>query len=267
MTGYFSVCLRSRIDGDALQFKLYAASTVAQLHLLQQCTSYCIHLECATIPPFGYKKKTGYNNGETRSSSILEEFLMNSDRKRHPFCSRLPMLRSRTQSMRGRTFTAPSLSVSPSPWRQRKHSKWRCASIAGGASLKVTNTAAVPAWRQTGNGPWRLFGDAQRCESKEREVLWLVILFLKESGRASHVCSRQCINEVASNLKETCTQSAQRMRSQRQPLTCIVSQRGGRAFRSAETERLGCSTSEEEEGTFTCPSASELHGILGASLR
>lgn len=150
---------------------------------------------------------------------------MNSDRQRHPSCSRLPLLRSRAQSTRERTFTAPSLSVSPSPRRQRKQSKWRCASIAGGASPKlITNTAAVPAWRQTGTGPWRLFGDAQRCESKEREVSWLVILFLKESGRASHVCSRQCIDEVASNLKETCAQSAQWMRSQPQPLTRIVSQ-------------------------------------------
>lgn len=54
MTTLVSVCVTSRIDGDVLQFKLYAASTVAQLHLLQQCASYCIDLQRATIPPFGY---------------------------------------------------------------------------------------------------------------------------------------------------------------------------------------------------------------------
>lgn len=39
-------------------------------------------------------------------------------------------------------------------------------------------------------------------------------------------------------------------------------QRGGRAFPGAETERLGCPTSEEEEDTLTStPPASKLHGI------
>lgn len=123
---------------------------------------------------------------------------MNWDRKRHSSCSRLSLLRSRAQ----RKFTLPSLSVSASPWRQRGHCKWRCAPVAVEASLKVTITAAVPAWRQTGTGPWRLFGDAQRCESKEREALWLAALSLKASVQASHVCSSQSIDEVASKLKE-----------------------------------------------------------------
>lgn len=99
--------------------------------------------------------------------------------------------------------------------------------------------------QQTGAGPWRLFGDAQGCESKEREVSRLVALFLSASEQTSHVC----VGEAASNLKETFTR-----RCRRQPLTCVVCQRGGRgrgrALRGAETERLGRSTSEEEGDTF-----------------
>lgn len=147
---------------------------------------------------------------------------MNSARKRHSFCSRRRPLRSRAQSTRGRKFIAPSLSVSASPWRQRERRKWRCAPISGEDSRKVTISAAVPARRKTGAGPWRLLGDAQRCESEKREALWLVILFLKASGTTSHVCSSQSIREVASNLKATCSQSAQWTRSRRQRETRIV---------------------------------------------
>lgn len=163
---------------------------------------------------------------------------MNSDHKRHSSCSRLRLLRSRTQPMHGRKFAASSLSASASPWRQRERRKWRWAPTAREASLKVFVSAAVPAGRKTIDaGPWRLFGGAQRCESKKREALWLVILFLKASGTASHVCSIQSINEVVSNLNSTllsdCTVDAFTASGAN---IILFPQRGGRALRGAETE-------------------------------
>ncbi len=195
------LCITSLMKGEpssVLCLYLSSVAFVRAAHMIPDTRSRHLVLKKKK------EKKTGCNNDETRSSSILEESLMNSDRKRHSSCSRLPLIRSRTQSTRGRKFIAPSLSVSASPWRQREYCKWRHTPIAGEASLKVAISATELAWRQTGTGPWRLFGDAQRCESKEREALWLAVLFLKASGTASHVCSSQSINEVASNLKETC---------------------------------------------------------------
>lgn len=55
------------------------------------------------------------------------------------------------------------------------------------------------------------------------------------------------------------------------PASAINSHRlsgGGRAFRGAETGGPGGSTSEQEqEDTFTCPSAAELRGILGTLVK
>ncbi len=76
------------------------------------CIYSSAHISVSTSAhqdPVIWREKTGYNSDGTRSSSILGESLMNSDRTRHSFCSRLRPLRFRTQSTRGRRFTAPSL--------------------------------------------------------------------------------------------------------------------------------------------------------------
>lgn len=138
--------------------RLYCSSvafTIAAHHIIL----------AARHDPTIWQEKNGYNNDETRKPSILEESLMNSDRKRHSSCSRLRLLRSRTQPMHGRKFAASSLSASASPWRQREHRKWRWAPTAGEASLKVFVSAAVPAGTKAIHaGPWRLRGCAKMWE-------------------------------------------------------------------------------------------------------
>lgn len=160
---------------------------------------------------------------------------MNSDRQRHSSCSRLPPLRSRYQTMRAWKFAAPSLSVS-SPWRQREDRKWRCAALAGEAPLKITVTAAVPAQRQTENRSLEtLWGCAKMWEWRMRCIMighthpksvrqgeWCLLQQKSRRGGIKlegdvfsvHI---QCFHGINRKLAS-------------------FPQRGGRAFRGAETE-------------------------------